>query len=113
MNKQMVKMAGTQVVADVVRRRVDVALGFALLRDRRAPLVKKALALVLGTVGMFVIQALEIPLEMLTVIFGSPFGLEDGVEAVVLPVLLACALLPHLVESSLVDVLRGERAQRV
>jgi hypothetical protein len=113
MNKQMVKMAGTQVVADVVRRRVDIALGFALLRDRRIPLAKKALALVLGTIGMFVIQALEIPLEMLTLIFGSPIGVEDGIEAIVWPVLLACAILPYLLPQALVDVLRAERAQHV
>lgn len=113
MNKQLVKGMGTQVVADVVRRRVDIALGFALLRDGRIPLAKKALALVLGTMGMFVIQALEIPLEMLTLIFGSPFGVEDGVEAIVWPVLLACAILPHLLPQALVDRLRVERAQHI
>ena len=113
MNKQQLKLAGAQAATLAVRRRVDIALGFALLKDKRLPLSKKALALVLGTVGMLVIQALEVPLELLTLIFGSPFGIEDGVEAIVWPVILACAILPYLSPQTLVDQLRAERAQPV
>jgi hypothetical protein len=113
MNKQLLKTVGSDAAVQLVRRRVDIALGFALLRDRRVPLAKKALALVLGIAGMFVIQALEIPLEMLTLLFGSPFGVEDGIEALVWPVILASALLPHLTPQGLVDEIRAERAQRV
>jgi hypothetical protein len=113
MNKQQLKMAGAQAATLAVRRRVDITLGFALLRDKRLPLTKKALALVLGIAGMFVIQVLEIPLEVLTLIFGSPFGIEDGVEAIIWPVLLACAILPYLSPQTLLDQLRAERAQRI
>ena len=113
MNKQILKVAGTQVATQAVRRRIDMALGFALLRDRRIPLTKKLLAFVLGIGGMFLIQVLEIPLEILTVVFGSPVGIEDGIEALVWPVMLASAMLPHLAPRALVEQLRAERAQRL
>ena len=113
MNKQRLKVTGTQVATQALRRRVDVALGFALLRDRRVPLTKKGIALLLGIGGMFLIQVLEIPVEILTVVFGSPLGIEDGIEALVWPVLLASAILPYTVSREQVDQLRGERAQRL
>ena len=113
MNKQLVKIAGSQVAIQAVRRRIDIRLGFALLRDNRIPLVKKLLALLLGVIGMFLIQVLEIPIEVLTVILGSPFGLEDGIEAFIWPVVLASAILPYLTPMELVDQLRGERAQQI
>lgn len=109
MNKQMLKIAGTQAAAQAVRKRVDIALGFALLRDRRIPVAKKALALLLGVGGMVVIQALEIPVELLTVVLGSPIGLEDGIEAIVWPVILACAFLPHLASREMVAQIHQER----
>ena len=109
MNQQMLKTVGVQAATQSVRRRVDIRLGFALLRDRRCALAKKALALLLGVVGMCLIQVLEIPLELLTVIFGSPIGLEDGIEAIVLPILLACAMLPYLENKELVTQIRNER----
>jgi hypothetical protein len=110
MNRQLLKIAGTQAAAQAVRKRVDIALGFALLRDRRIPVSKKALALLLGVVGMFLIQLLEIPIELLTVILGNPMGLEDGIEAVVWPVMLACAFLPYLASRDLVTQIHQERA---
>lgn len=109
MNKQMLKIAGTQVAVQAARRRVDIGLGFALLRDRRIALTHKALALLLGVGGMLLIQTLEIPLEVLTVIFASPIGLEDDIEAVVLPILLACAVLPHLATKEVVEKIRQGR----
>jgi hypothetical protein len=113
MNKQQIKTVGTQAALLNVRRRVDVRLGFALLRDRRIPLAKKAQAILLGALGMLLIQVIEIPLEWLTVILGSPFGIEDGIEAIILPIMLASATLPYLAPKELVDQLRAERAQRL
>jgi hypothetical protein len=109
MNQQMLKSVSVQAATQSIRRRVDIGLGCALLRDRRCALAKKALALLLGVVGMCLIQVLEIPLELLTVIFGSLIGLEDGIEAIVWPVLLACAILPFLESKELVDEIRRER----
>lgn len=110
MTKQQLKTVGTGAAVQLIRRRVDIPLGFALLRDRRVPWLRKALALLIGVVGMVAIQALEIPLELLTVIFGSPLGVEDGIEALVWPVVLACGVLPYLLPPVLVDTLRAERA---
>lgn len=111
MKTQQLKNVGTQIAIRTARRPIDITLGFALFRDRRIPLGKKLLALTLGIVGMVLIQVLEIPLEFLTVIFASPFGLEDDLEALVWPLLLACSLLPHLAPRGLVDTLRAERAR--
>ncbi len=102
MNKQLLRVMGTQVATRTAHRYVDIGLGFALLRSRQVPFTKKALALLLGIGGMLLIQTLEIPLEVLTVIFASPMGLEDNIEAVIWPVLLACAILPYLTKTDTV-----------
>lgn len=109
MNTQQVKTIGAQLTTQTVRRRVDIPLGFALLRDRRLALRKKMLAVGLGFIGMLLVQVFEIPLELLSVIFANPLGLEDNLEALLWPFLFACSLLPHLAPPGLVDTIRAER----
>lgn len=106
MNTQLMRTVATHTT----RRHIDVAFGFALFRDRRVPVGKKLLALGLGTLGMLLIQFLEIPLEFLTVLFASPIGIEDSVEALVWPLVLACSFLPHLIPPALAETLRAERS---
>ena len=110
MSKQRQIAGALRGVGEVVAPyRRDRWLGFALLRDSRVLLRTKLCALALGVAGMLVIQALEIPLELLSVVFGSPVGIEDGVEALVLPIVLAAQLLPRLAPRAQVEQLRRER----
>jgi hypothetical protein len=111
MSKQRQIVSALRGVGEVVAPyRRDKWLGFALLRDPRVLLKTKLCALLLGAVGMLVIQALEIPLEVLSVVFGSPVGIEDGVEALVWPIVLAAQLLPRLAPKAQVEQLRRERS---
>lgn len=112
-NKALTTPAVQQQAIPIVRRHVDIPLGFALFKDRRIPISKKLLSVVLGVVGMVVIQVAEIPLELLVAVLGVPITIVDGMELVLLPVALGCAFLPHLSPVALLDQVRAERAVRV
>lgn len=80
---------------------LDFRTGFRLLRDRRVPLTTKIVALALGLALTSMLLALEIPLEALMGMFLSVLGvgldlLVDGAEVLVMPVLFASLLMPHL-----------------
>ena len=113
MNKTTQKILSTQVAQQqatkIARRHIDIPLGFALLRDRRVPIQKKILALLIGILGAAVLLAIEFPLELLAVIFAIPFGIVDGLEVLILPVFFACASLPRLTPLALMDQIRAER----
>jgi hypothetical protein len=96
---------------------MNAPLGYALLRDRRVSLRPKFVALGAGLVVMGAIQLLQIPLESVLAFVLPGVGAAgdvalDGVEAVVVPVLVATLLMPHLAPRSIVDELRAEHATR-
>ena len=96
---------------------MNAPLGYALLRDRRVSLRAKFVALGAGLVVMGAIQLLQIPLESVLAFVLPGVGAAgdvalDGVEAVVVPVLVATLLMPHLAPRSIVDELRAEHATR-
>lgn len=101
MSGPVLKVVGSQAATQLVRKHIDIRLGWALLRDRRVPIKTKAFALGAGVLLMIVLQVLEIPLEALTGIFALPFGLEDWMEGVVWPVVFACAILSRSSQNSL------------
>ena len=96
---------------------LDVKLGYALLGDRRVPLYSKVAAFVIGITVLAILGLLEFPVE--EIIAFIPFlGILgdvaiDGVEAVVVPILLACLLMPYLAPSSVVNQVRRERSPGV
>ena len=95
-------------------RAIDAKLGWALIRDRRVPLVKKMLALGLGTGATFALLAAEVPLNALLALLlpGIGLGLDavmDSMEVVVGPILMASLLMPHLAPKAIVQQVRAER----
>ena len=96
---------------------MNAPLGYALLRDRRVSLRPKFVALGAGLVVLGVIQVLQLPLESVLAFVLPGVGAAgdvavDGAEAVVVPVLVATLLMPHLAPRSIVDELRAEHATR-
>lgn len=93
---------------------VDVKLGMALLRDRRVPVASKLLSVVGGIGLVALLEAFEIPAELL-LSFLLPFiglGINmvmDGVEAVLGSFLFAATLLPFLAPREIVAQIRMER----
>jgi hypothetical protein len=97
--------------------KMNAALGYALLRDRRVSLRPKLVALGVGLAAVGFIELLEIPLESVLALLLPAVGAAgdiavDGVEAVVVPVLVATLLMPYLAPPSIVQQLRAERAAR-
>lgn len=92
---------------------MKIALGYALLRDRRVPVRTKLIALGLGAAGIGVIELLQLPIEGLVAALlpfvGAAGDLAlDGAEAVLGPVLIATLLLPYLAPPDLVRQIRAE-----
>jgi hypothetical protein len=76
------------------------------------------MALGAGLVVLGAIQVLQIPLESILAFVLPGVGAAgdvavDGAEAVVVPVLVATLLMPHLAPRSIVEELRAEHATRV
>jgi hypothetical protein len=92
---------------------VNLALGYRLLRDRRVSIRAKLIALGIGAAVTGVIELLQLPLEGVLAAFLPFIGAAgdlalDGAEAVIGPVLIASALLPHLAPADLVAQIRAE-----
>lgn len=93
---------------------LDVGFGLALFRDRRVPVRTKLTAVALGGLVTILLQPLEIPLEMLWALLAPPLGLVslvifNGLEAVLLPLLVGALLVRRLTPPHLVERIRGER----
>jgi hypothetical protein len=92
---------------------MKLALGYALLRDRRVPIRTKLIALGLGAAGMGAIELLQLPVEGLVAALVPFVGAAgdlalDGAEAVLGPILIATLLMPHLAPADLVRQIRAE-----
>ena len=97
---------------------MNAPLGYALLRDRRVSARAKLMALGAGLAVMGIIQLLQVPFESVLAFVLPGVGAAgdvalDGVEAVVLPVLVATLLMPYLAPQSIVQELRAAHATRV
>lgn len=93
------------------RSRLDIRAGFALARDATTPVSAKLLALAIGAAVTVLMIAFEVPLEgllgLLIPFVGEAIDLVfDGLEVVVLPVLIGAAVLPLLVPKRLPPVVR-------
>ncbi len=76
-----------------------------MLRDRQVSLVAKLIALAFGVALTAMLLLLEIPLEGLLGLFLPFIGFAadvvvDGLEFLILPVLFAGLILPHLLPTS-------------
>lgn len=92
---------------------MNIALGYALLRDRRVPIRTKLIALGIGAAAVGAIELLELPVEGLVAallpFLGAAGDLAlDGAEAVIGPILIATLLLPYLAPADLVRQIRAE-----
>jgi hypothetical protein len=84
----------------VARRFIDLRLGWSMMRSREIPASKKSLAIAIGIVATGVLFVLEVPLEIL-LFFLLPVDIAiDGLELVLVPLLIALAVLPHLCRQS-------------
>jgi hypothetical protein len=97
---------------------MNAPLGYALLRDRRVSLRPKFMALGAGLLVLGLLEALQIPLESVLAFVLPGVGAAgdialDGVEAVVVPVLVATLLMPYLAPPGIVQELRTQHATRI
>ncbi len=81
--------------------RLDPKIGWSLMRDREIPVGSKILALGVGAGVTALLVALEVPLEsiidfVIPVAGISLFGLFDGAEMIVCPLLIAGMTLPFI-----------------
>lgn len=94
--------------------RFDIKLGFALLRDRRLAIWPKLLALAVGGALAALLIAFEISPEGILAVLLPGLGLAldfvtDGLEAVILPVLIGALVLPFVAPRNIVDTIMAER----
>ena len=97
---------------------VDLKLGYALLRDHRVPLRFKAAALAIGLATVAVLAVFELPVEGVIAAVLPLIGIAgdvvfDGFETFVVPILVACLLLPSMAPSKVVAQVRRERSPSV
>ncbi len=120
MMKQILNRVGVEAAHAVIGgklagSRLNMKLGFALLKDRRVGVWPKLLALGLGGAAAALLIGLEIPFEAILAVFLPGLGLAldyvtDGMEAVILPVLFGSLILPFVAPRQLVDEIMMERA---
>jgi hypothetical protein len=96
---------------------MDKHLGYALLRDRRVSVRSKLIALTVGLAITGLVELLQLPFESVFALLAPVAGAAsdiviDGAEAVIIPVLVATVLMPHLAPSAIVQQLRAERGGR-
>jgi hypothetical protein len=82
---------------------LDLKKGFAMLRSRDVSVTLKLGSLAVGVLSTILLALVEAPIEglvgFLLPLIGPAIDLAiDGAEIVLLPLLIAAALLPHLVE---------------
>jgi len=107
--------AGAVVGGRLAGSRLNMKLGFALLRDRRIGVWPKLLSLAIGAAGAAVLIALEISPEAIlaAILPGLGFALDfvaDGMEVALVPFLLAALALPFVAPRPIVDEIMMERA---
>src|SRR5580658_9467556 len=102
-----------EVPVTTPRKAFDFKLGYHLLRDARVGLHYKIGAFAIGFAVFGILGLIEFPVEEIVAVI--PFlGLLsdlalDGLEAVYVPLLLACLMLPYLAPSAVVEQIRRER----
>lgn len=92
---------------------LDCGTGFALFKDRSVPVSSKVLALGIGIACTVLLIAVEAPIEFLVGLLLPFVGvaadmLIDGVEFFVLPLLIACIVLPRIAPKMVVEDVRAE-----
>ena len=93
----------------------DLALGFALMWDRRVPLRVKLVTLALAVGVTACVLAVEIPFEALMIAILSKSGFIgvmtlDGVEAIIGPMIFSCLFLPFDAPTTAVNQIRQRRS---
>lgn len=113
LGRHLFRKAVSGGAAKVAGRSLDPKFGLKLLRDSRVPSKAKISAFALGLGAVFVLEILELPLQ-LALTFLLPFvGLAadfaiDGIELLAGPLLVATLTLPYLAPREIVEQIRAE-----
>ncbi len=91
---------------------LDCRTGLALLKNRNVGPLMKLAALAIGIACTIFLIVIEAPFEAIVGVLAPGLGLAfdvllDGFEIIVLPILIACIALPHLVPRELVARIRA------
>jgi len=99
-----------RLIAHHVSGFLNLGQGRRMFMDRSIPVRPKAAAIAIGSIVTAFLVAMEVPLETVTGLL-LPFVGElldimvDGIEVLVLPMLIASAVLPHLVPKRPVQII--------
>jgi len=90
---------------------LDLKLGFALLRDKRVTLLTKLAALATGVTLTAILFALEFPIEAIVGALLPFLGVAldfavDGIEFLILPLLLGAVVIRWMAPKAIVESLR-------
>jgi len=103
-----------EVPSGIQRKWLDWKLGYALMGDRRVRVRYKVAAFAISIAAVAILAFLELPVEEIVAmipVLGIIGDLSlDGVEAVLVPILLACLMLPYLAPRRVVDQILRERS---
>lgn len=93
---------GGRFVRNATQKFVDIPYGWELMKDPAVSAGRKLLSLAIGIAAVSILVALEMPLEIFIFALVPFFGgiadfLFDSLQILVLPGLVACAVLPYLV----------------
>jgi len=91
---------------------LDLRLGYTLLRDKRVSLGVKLASLGIGVALTVGLVLLEVPLEAVIGTLLPLLGLAldfafDGIEFIVVPVVVAALVIQWLTPKSVVEIVRG------
>ena len=92
---------------------IDIKLGIALMRDQRVSILTKLAAIASGAALTAVFVALEVPLEAivgaLLPLLGLVFDIAfDGIEFLVLPIVIGSVVIRWLAPKHVVESLRSQ-----
>ncbi len=114
--RHLLRQAVAGGAAKTLGRGLDPKFGLKLLRDKRVPLQPKIAAFALGLGAVFVLEILELPLQMALMFLLPIVGLAadfalDGIEILAGPLLVATLTLPFLAPRDIVEQIRAEAEQ--
>lgn len=97
---------------------IDPKFGLRLLRDNRVPIKSKITALALGLGALFLLEILELPLQVVMSLLLPLVGVAadfamDGIELLTVPMLVASLTLQWIAPREIVEQIRAEGDGRV
>ena len=118
LGRHLLRKAMSGGATQIAGSALDPKFGLKLLRDARVPTKSKMMAFALGLGAVFVLEILELPLQLALTFLLPIVGLAadfalDGVELLAGPILVATLTLPFLAPREIVEQIRAEGDGRV